>query len=93
MDWSTFALVVFGLCYSTLLLLASSLVIEDVVLSYSAKVGLILLILVLPIIGLLIAYFNTHKWPRNRKTNSHSHDSIVTGDTSTSSSDCGGGSD
>jgi len=90
----TVIFVLFGLCYSAVLILIGMAIENDLLLSPSAKKWLIVLIIVLPIIGLVIAKLKTEPLGLARKSDSSSSDNMsTTGNSYSDSGDCGGGAD
>ena len=88
MESFTVILIVLGLGYSVVLLLVSSQVCEDLVLSPTTKFWLVILAVLLPVLGLIIAYSNTHKWDRPSSHNDGTNNSIT--DNTTNSCDSSG---
>ncbi len=93
MEGLTIIIVLAGIGYSALLLVIGSKVIEDFFLSPSAKKWLIVLMIVLPIVGPIIAKSKTQPSESTKKTNQNSDTMSTTNNSYSDSGGCGGGSD
>ena len=84
-------LVMVGIGYSVLLLLVGSRVVENILYPPTIKFWLIVLMVLFPIIGLMIVYAKTNSSTQSNSANGNTDNSLVLGDTTSSSGDCGGG--
>lgn len=84
-------LVMVGIGYSVLLVLVGSRVVENILYPPTIKFWLIVLMVLLPIIGLMIVYAKTNSSTQSNSANGNTDNSLVLGDTTSSSGDCGGG--
>lgn len=93
MDGVITIIVLLGLAYSALLIAIGSSVAEDFFLSPSKKRWLLIIMVVVPIVGPIIAKMNTQPLESLKKSDSNGETMTATGSSYNDSGDCSGGSD